>query len=92
MMLLSLALIRHSVLSLSDGLPKMKPHKHHRRWVSFNNTRTKISVSVCVQNTIQDTLTDLSTNMEGESGRVVSKSFIAFHSLMQLWSEAMQLS
>lgn len=36
--------------------------------------------------------TDLSTNMGGESGRVVSKSFIAFHSLMQLWSEAMQLS
>lgn len=37
-------------------------------------------------------LTDLSTNMEGESGRVVSRSFIVFHSLMQLWSEAMQLS
>ena len=36
--------------------------------------------------------TDLSTNMVGESGRGVSKSFMAFHSLMQLCSEAMQLS
>lgn len=30
--------------------------------------------------------------MMGESGRVVSKSFMAFHSFMQLWSEVMQLS
>lgn len=55
----------------------------------FSNTQL---VSVYVQNAIQDRLTDLSTNMDGESGRVVSRSFIAFHSLMQLWSEAMQLS
>lgn len=81
MMLLSLALIRHSVLSLSDGLPKTKPCKPHEPsrfgvYGNFFNLR----------------VTDLSTNMEGESGRVVSRSFIVFHSLMQLWSEAMQLS
>ena len=34
----------------------------------------------------------LSTNMVGESGRVVSRSVIVFHSLMQLCSEVMQLS
>lgn len=33
-----------------------------------------------------------STNMVGESGRVVSRSVMAFHSLMQLCSEVMQLS
>lgn len=36
--------------------------------------------------------TDLSTKRAGESGRVDSRSCIAFHSLMQLWSELMQLS
>lgn len=33
-----------------------------------------------------------STNMVGESGRVVSRSVIAFHSLTQLCSDVMQLS
>ena len=36
--------------------------------------------------------THLSTNRAGESGRVDSRSCMAFHSLMQLCSELMQLS
>lgn len=42
MMLLSLALIRHSVLSLTEGLPKMKPHKNL-------STHTVTVVQVCHQ-------------------------------------------
>ncbi len=102
-MLLSLALIRHSVLSLSEGLPKIKPYKNlsthtiiavHEMPSYFNNRCSSVKFRSLHKASDLSLLvfTDLSTNMGGESGRVVSKSFIAFHSLMQLWSEAMQLS
>lgn len=86
MMLLSLALIRHSVLSLSEGLAKIQITaviQQHLFLKTSSHKETGASHFV---------FTDLSTNMVGESGRVVSRSFMAFHSLMQLWSEPMELS
>lgn len=127
MMLRSLALIRHSVLSRSVGLHKISqnismwqlertPTKtariplfkyivyspvHYSLWtllvmlIHFNIVTSfyyqwKWNNS-CIELIIRIS-PHLSTNMAGESGRVVSRSVIAFHSLMQLCSEVMLLS
>lgn len=101
MMVRSLAPMRHSVLSRSVGLQgsvqeSLQPltSKNLRLIHQSVEAFLKRSLTRCIRcrRLFQLAAPHLSTNMVGESGRVVSRSVMAFHSLTQLCSELTQLA